>query len=156
MEPRTRLDHQPKGKTEVEADSRTSGAQSLAVSLFPFLSMPFLVVSLCFYVVYSFCHQAAIDCFPLAIWKSSEKNSAIISRPITCGPGTDGQLPLWPHDGGGKRASPRWGREWWAHDIINVYLWCLESKPLWFPSSRFILIFGFMKRIYNSWEFPKL
>lgn len=37
LEPRTRLDHQPKGKTGVDADS---GRQelSLAMLLFPFLS----------------------------------------------------------------------------------------------------------------------
>ena len=71
--------------------------------LFPFLSSRSWWFLCTLYTVHSFCHQAVIDCFPVAIWKSWEKNSAIISGPVTCGPGTDGQLPLWPHDGGGKK-----------------------------------------------------
>lgn len=157
MEPRTRLDHQPKGKTEVEADSQTSGAQSRAVFLFPFFSMPFLVVSLC-----SLCRVQLLPSGSDRLFSSG--NPEELREEFSYHFWTS-YLWSWDRRGSfhyghtmeaGRRASPRWGREWWGHDIINVYLWCLESKPLWFPSSRFILIFGFTKRIYNSWEFPKL
>lgn len=87
VEPRTRLDHQPKGKNRGGQfpDVRNSVPGHTPLSLLSSCSWRFL----CALYVHSFCHQAVIDCFPVAIWKSwgERENSAIVldQSPVVLG-----------------------------------------------------------------------
>lgn len=96
------------------------------------------------YIVYSFCHETAVDYFShLQSEKAQRRTQPSFLDQSRVAMWEMGQLPLWPRDGGGeRRIVPRRRQRRWARDTINVCFRYLESKALRFPSSRHILILG--------------